>query len=315
MKSESSAPGKIILFGEHFVIYGTKAILCAINRRITVRAETVPREMITIKSKLGTISHNPETKLADIDAPLRPIFHIASKLIKRHTHKGGMLITISSDIPHGVGLGSSSACCVAGASAILGLFKKHDREEILKLAIEAEKTIHRNSSGADCTVCLYGGVMEYSKNVGFAEINPAPEFTIVLANSDMKHSTGDVVDGVKGFREKNKARFEVMCKAEDHLVNDAILHIKNKDMIGLGVCVKKNQSMLKEIGVSNERLEEMIKIADSTSYGSKITGAGDGGCIFALNDDTNMQDTLYTLEKNGIECFSVGIDFKGLDTI
>ena len=314
MKSESSAPGKIILFGEHFVIYGTKAILCAINRRITVRAEMIPGEMITIKSKLGTISHNPETKLAGIDAPLKPIFHIASKAVKIHNHKGGMLITISSDIPHGVGLGSSSACCVAGASAILGLFKKYDKDEILKLAIEAEKTIHHNSSGADCTVCLYGGVMEYSKSAGFAEI-PAPEFTIILANSDMKHSTGDVVDGVKAFRERNRDRFDVMCNAEDHIVNDAISLIKNKDMIGLGACVKKNQAMLKEIGVSNERLEEMIKIADSTSYGSKITGAGDGGCIFALNNDANMQDTLYALEKNGIECFTVGIDFKGLDTI
>ena len=72
-------------------------------------------------------------------------------MIEKHNHEAGIKIFVKSDIPSGVGLGSSSACCVAGAAAISRLFENTSKEEVLELAIEAEKTIFQNTSGADCT--------------------------------------------------------------------------------------------------------------------------------------------------------------------
>ena len=69
----------------------------------------------------------------------------------------GIIIKIDSEIPSGVGLGSSSACCVAAAASIMNLFEKTSREKILQMSIDAEKTIFPNTSGADCNVCTYGG--------------------------------------------------------------------------------------------------------------------------------------------------------------
>ena len=154
MKSESSAPGKVILFGEHFVVYGVKAILCAINKRVVVRAKTIPEKVISIKSDIGDLSSSPKTTLAEINSPLKPLFYLAQKLIEKYDYNAGISVNVMSEIPPGVGLGSSSACCVAGAAAISRLFEKLDRDEILSLAIDAEKTIHQDSSGADCTVCM-----------------------------------------------------------------------------------------------------------------------------------------------------------------
>lgn len=314
MNSESSAPGKVILFGEHFVVYGIKAILCAINKRIVVRAKTIPEKVISIKSEMGHLSSSPKTTLAEIDSPLKPLFYLAKKLIEKHDYNAGLSVNVMSEIPAGVGLGSSSACCVAGAAAISGLFEKLDRDEILRLAIEAEKTIHQDSSGADCTVCMHGGMMEYSKEGGFARISSTPGFKLVIANSHLEHSTKEIVSNVKRFKERNEAKFLDMCNAENELVENALSLIEKNDLTGLGMCITKNQEMLEAIGISNDDLEYIVRIANKTSFGSKITGAGSGGCIFALNDDSNVQNTICDLEEKNIECFSAEVDFKGLDT-
>ncbi len=314
MKSIASAPGKIILFGEHFVVYGGKAILCAINKRITVTAKAIPENKISIKSSIGNLVLAPKRPLNEVDIQLRPFYYLADKMIQKYDEKSGMEITIDSEIPLGVGLGSSSACCVAGAAAISGVFTKKSKEEILQMAIEAEKTMFPNTSGADCTVCTFGGIMQYDKQTGHSKIDFEPRFHLVIANSKIEHSTKEVVSIVNHFKEKNEERFSKICNEEDNLIDDVLVCLKKNDLKGIGINIIKNQEYLESIGVSNEKLRNMIELANKSSFGAKITGAGVGGCIFALTDETNMDDTIQQLRENDYECFSVKIDFKGLDT-
>jgi len=314
LKSIASAPGKIILFGEHFVVYGGKAILCAINKRITVTAETIPENKISIKSSIGNLVLAPKRPLTEVDIQLRPFYYLADKMIQKYDEKSGMEITIDSEIPVGVGLGSSSACCVAGAAAISGVFTEKSKEEILQMAIEAEKTLFPNTSGADCTVCTFGGIMKYDKQSGHSKIDSEPRFHLVIANSKIEHSTKEVVSTVNQFKEKNEERFSKICNEENNLIDDVLVCLKKNDLKGIGIDIIKNQEYLELIGVSNEKLRSMIELANKSSFGAKITGAGVGGCIFALTDETNMEDTIQQLKENNYECFSVKIDFKGLDT-
>ena len=216
MKSKASAPGKIILFGEHFVVYGVKAILCAINKRVTVTAEIIPENKISIKSSLGNLVTTPKRPVNEIDSQLRPFYYLADKMIQKYNEKSGLEITIDSEIPLGVGMGSSSACCVASAAAISGAFTKNSKEEILQMAIEAEKTIFPNTSGADSTVCTYGGLMQYDKQNGHSKINSEPNFHLVIANSEIEHSTKEVVSNVKQFKEKNEEKFSSICNEENN---------------------------------------------------------------------------------------------------
>ncbi len=314
MKSKASAPGKIILFGEHFVVYGVKAILCAINKRVTVTAEIISENKISIKSSLGNLILAPKMPINEIDSQLRPFYYLADKMIQKYNEKSGLEITIDSDIPLGVGLGSSSACCVASAAAISGVFTKNSKEEILQMAIDAEKTIFPNTSGADSTVCIYGGLIQYDKQNGHSKIDLEPNFHLVIANSKIEHSTEKVVSNVKLFKEKNKEKFFSICNEETELIDDVLICLKNNDLKGIGRDMIKNQEYLETIGVSNEKLREMIELANKSSFGAKLTGAGDGGCIFALADETNMEKTIQQLKENDYECFSVKIDFRGLDT-
>ena len=312
MKSKASAPGKVILFGEHFVVYGVKAILCAINKRISVTAEKSEENKISIKSNIGNLTLEPNKLISEINSPLKPFYYLANKIIQNQNT--GIEIVIESDIPLGVGLGSSSACCVAGAAAISRLFHKTSKEEILKLAIEAEKTIFENTSGADCTVCTYGGIMEYDKENGFNKIESEPNFHLVIANSNIEHSTKSVVAKVREFKEKDETKFATLCNNESKLVKDVLGLLKENNIKELGDKVIQNQEYLETIGISNDKLREMIQIGQNESFGAKVTGAGGGGCIFALTDESNLDQIMNQFKEKNYDCFSVKIDFKGLDT-
>jgi len=312
LKSKASAPGKVILFGEHFVVYGVKAILCAINKRISVTAEKSEENKISIKSNIGNLTLEPNKLISEINSPLKPFYYLANKMIQNQNT--GIEIIVESDIPLGVGLGSSSACCVAGAAAISRLFNKTSKEEILKLAIEAEKTIFENTSGADCTVCTYGGIMEYDKENGFNKIESEPNFHLVIANSNIEHSTESVVARVREFKEKDEIKFATLCNNESKLVKDVLGLLKENNIKEIGDKAIQNQEYLETIGISNDKLREMIQIGQNKSFGAKITGAGGGGCIFALTDESNLDQTMNQFKEKNYDCFSVKIDFKGLDT-
>jgi len=312
LKSKASAPGKVILFGEHFVVYGIKSILCSINKRVTVTAEKTKERKISIESEIGKLVLEPNESISKINSPLKPFYYLANRALKEENE--GLKIQIESEIPLGAGLGSSSACCVAGAAAIFNLFGEISKKKILELAIEAEKTIYQNTSGADCTVSTYGGLMEYDKNNGFRKIEDKPNFQLVIANSDIEHSTESMVSKVKEFENQNKDKFYELSSLESKLVNDVLKLIKENKIKEIGEKVNLNQKFLEEIGISNEKLEDMIKIGQTSSYGAKITGSGGGGCIFALTNESNLENTLKEFTNKKYECFATKIDFKGLNT-
>ncbi len=314
MISKASAPGKVILFGEHFVVYGKKAILASIDKRVTVTSEKNEENTISVKSNLGHLTKPNTVLIEEINSPLKPFFYIAKSMMDQFKFKSGINIVINSEIPSGIGLGSSSACCVAGAASISNLFTKLSREEIIDLAVKAEQTIFKDTSGADCTVCTHGGIIEYEKNTGFKKINSKNNFILIIINSGQIHSTNLTVSKVKNFKEKNEEQFLTLCEKEELLIENIKPALEKNDLTVIGKSMIENQKYLEEIGVSNDKLREMLVSVENLSYGAKITGAGEGGCIIALTDDSNLEKTMNYLRSKNYECFSVKIDSKGLDT-
>ena len=332
MKSIASAPGKIILFGEHFVVHGTKAILAAIDKRVTVTSTFTENKTIKVNSQLGTIEVPISSSHEEVEHRLlynhktefRPFVYLANKIINSEQNASGLEITIDSDIPIGVGLGSSSACCVSAAASIFGLFDGFRHKlgildevgAILDLAIDAERTIFPDTSGADCTVCTHGGVIEYP--IKFSEmgnlqsdIRISFDLNLLIANSMIPHSTKRSVEKVSKFKEDNEGRFSQLCVLETKLIDEVNLALKNKDLTRLGLKMSENQKYLEEIQVSNDTLRDMISSLKEISLGVKITGAGDGGCIIALVSDENMDKVPALLPKDK-EYFSAKIDTRGV---
>jgi len=308
LKSIASAPGKIILFGEHFVVHGTKAILAAIDKRVTVTSTITNNETLKINSQLGTLEVPISSSYEEVKSEFRPFVYLANKIINSNQNVNGLEVTINSDIPIGVGLGSSSACCVAAAASISELFKELSSEEILNISIEAEKTIFPDTSGADCTVCTYGGMIGYPS---IEKIDNTFDLNLLIANSMIPHNTKNSVEKVNKFKENDEERFSQLCDLETKLIDEVITAMKNNDATTFGLKMSENQKYLEEIQVSNDTLRGMISSLKEISLGTKITGAGDGGCVIALVKDENMDKVPALLPKDK-ECFSAKIDTKGV---
>lgn len=373
----ASAPGKVILFGEHFVVHGTSSIICAINRRVHVTASQ--SDGIQIRSGLGTFKADSYTQDAsDVNPVLRPIYHIAKEVAKQSVRKGGITLDIESDIPPGAGLGSSSACCVAAAAAAFRTYKVNaGTEDIIKMATSAERTVFPNASGADTAASALGGMITYNKSSGYSRTLSADTklgFRLVVANSGMIHNTEEVVSRVSAFKDANPAMFADLCAKEASLISNVtkvLLKAQKSDGAESDVHAKKgtrtkvdcthgsnggvetavatdknfkndnktqpapllgnlaslNQEYLRTVGVSNHRLDSMIETINGMTYGSKITGAGSGGCIIAFVDAPRILEKAgskkqgcmgMTAEavadqmfKNGYVCFAADIDNMG----
>jgi len=314
LTSIAKAPGKIILFGEHFVVYDNRAILGAIDKYATVTSEKTNTDNILISSSLGQSSIKKDEDVGKVEKKFRPFFYIAKKVIEKNNFDKGISIKIESNIPIGAGLGSSSACCVAASASIANLFSDTTDKEILELAIQAEKTIFPNSSGADCTVSVYGGIIEYQKEKGFTKIDTENEFFFLIIDSEQIHATDKVVERVKKFKEENKDVFAELCSEEERLITKALDSMKSNDLETIGKCMAQNEIFLEQIGVSNDVLLSITKEIEMITFGAKITGAGDGGCIIALtqkDDDlseyvntTKYQTHHVSIQKTGMQVFN-----------
>lgn len=317
MKSIASAPGKIILFGEHFVIYGIKAVLCSTDKRITATSQFMDEKIIRIRSAFGESEMDIDSldNLENVQQKfMRPFFHIAKKTLMENSTKQGIEIIIESEIPPGVGLGSSSAACVAVTASVNGLFRKLSKDEIVKLAIQAERTIFEQNSGADASVSTFGGLVSYDLKEGFQPIPSRNNLSFIISNSAQVHNTQDVVRQVRQFKEKNEDLFNKLCREEMDIVNNAVTSLKENNLNELGSLMLKNHELLRQIGVSTEKIDLLIKEAKKTAHGAKITGAGGGGCIIALVDNSNTKNTLDNLRKIS-DCFITKIDYNGLQYV
>jgi mevalonate kinase len=317
----ASAPGKIILFGEHFVVYGSHAILASINKRIKVNVSLNKNHTINIMSNLGIIGSYKDSEFTLVKGGKKAkvildlIFKCVSSVLSERKQNLGININLISDIPYGVGLGSSAACCVATVAAVDSLFREPNKQWICVKAVECERLVHKNSSGADCYISVFGGIMYYVKDEEFKKIKAKKDSTMIIVNTRMKHSTGDLVSLVKKLRDQNVLFFIDLTSHADNICQQALTTIKNGDEKKLGDLMTENHALLQQIGVSNRKIDRAIQICiKNGALGAKLTGAGGGGSIIALIPNEKKMRVISEIEKNRFECFPVKFDYNGLIT-
>ena len=317
-----SAPAKIILFGEHFVVYENPAILAAINCRINIDVEIDKNNnninfssnlIDNSKFNLNLTNNSDIMKKKNFD-PINNILKII--LDKNPDLDFGLKIKIESQIPVGIGLGSSAALCVALSGAINSLFDNYNIQLILEQAIEAERYIHSNSSGADCVISANGGLIQYQKNKGFQDIQINEPLCFVLINSKIKHSTGEMVQKVKKFRSSNLLEFNTIIKKAREICEESVIELRRGNIENVGHLMERNQLLLEKIGVSNSNLNEIIRnCRKEDTIGTKLTGAGGGGSIINLIKKEKRDEFVQKMKDHNYEVLPVEIDREGLKFI
>ncbi len=296
--AKASAPAKVILFGEHFVVYNKPAILASIDKRIHVNVRVRKDDRITIKSNMGfngsfDLKKRSQLQTKRFGSFIQPILVAATDAMKAFKANVGLDINIRSEFPYGVGLGSSAACSVATIAAVGALFGKLSRKKICDMSLNAEKLAHRNPSGADSAICTYGGLMLFNKNSGAKTINSKINLQLIVVNSGIKRITGKLVSSVKQKLARDADLFTGLANMSENITMQALKAIKDKDYGELGAFMTLNHSLLRRLGVSTNKLDKLVEIAiNNEALGAKMTGAGGGGCIIVLTNNKHSTNKI-----------------------
>jgi len=299
----ASAPAKIILFGEHSVVYGYPAIATAINLRAYVTTSPASNEFRISSTQLPKIYNVPfSTSFSDNNVPpqVKPIVYailVTQDYLDKHTP---LSIHVDSKIPMGAGLGSSAAVNVATVAAVSNYYGVSlDKPTVSKLAFEAEKIVHGTPSGIDNTISTFGGLIYYQKGK-IEQINSTNEFSLVIGNTLISRQTKVLVAKVRALKEILPSVVVKIFSSIGDIVNLAKEELVSGNIEKLGHLININHGLLESIGVSHRKLSELVHAALSAgALGAKLTGAGGGGCMFALVKKENLSTVATAIKQAG----------------
>ncbi len=305
----ASAPGKIILFGEHFVVYGEPAIVLAIDKRAYATVDHSDDKFLHCRSvnlNLKGYFDDGVFKVERGDArearvKFEPVRVAVEKVMASYKDKVGLNIEINSTVPVGAGLGSSAAVVAAvtlAASALLNV--KMQKEDVFRISLDAERVVHGTPSGVDPAIATFGGAMLFQSDTGFKPLEVKSEIPLVIGDTGVQRSTKVQVDKVRLITENYPQIVEPIRRAAREIVLRAMDAFKHNDLKTLGDLMNVNQALLYGLGVSDESLEWLINAAKKAgALGAKLTGAGGGGCMIALATDDNLQGVLEAIMRAG----------------
>jgi mevalonate kinase len=303
--SRCSAPGKIILFGEHAVVFGGPALALAIDLRIT--SSVIPSNEFTVNGHAMKKRHH-----AYISAALDEAW-------------GGPPIDIEtySVIPSGSGLGSSAAVSVSCVAALMAQKGRVDPESVARKAFEVESTVQGSASPTDTSVSTHGnGILvspekkdrflwriekgERHWNVHHCDVLG---LTFVVGYTGIHAATGPLVTKVKKLVESSQEARSAIDRIGEVVIEGAEALVK-EDKRTLGALMNENHELLNGLGVGHDALDRLVIAARGKAYGAKLTGAGGGGSMIALTD--SPKDVADAIMNAGGEPIVVKVGCEGV---
>jgi hydroxymethylglutaryl-CoA reductase len=295
-----SGYGKVILLGEHAVVYGIRAVAAPINLAMQAKVWDnsngvhliIPRWGVEEKIQRGADHKYSIYKSLDLI------------LEKMNLQNCGMKIEVVPHIPRAMGLGGSAALAVAIIRALDDHYQlKMSNEAINKLAFESEILAHGNASGIDNTLATYGKFILFKKGDPpiMQELKNKKPIPIVIGLSGVESLTARMVSGVRQRWENNKKLYNRIFKEIDELSLQSLEAIENHDLEQLGELMNINQGLLNALQVSSQELEVMIDISRRNgALGAKLTGSGGGGAMVAICPE-NSEKVAHAMRKAGFK--------------
>lgn len=277
---------KIILIGEHSVVYGYPAI-------------AIPLKKIEIEC---TIEEAKSNFFYDETDTLSVAIFTALKYLKKENEK--IKYKITSQIPQKRGMGSSAAVSIAAIRAIFNYFRENLEDELLeKLVNTAEIVAHKTPSGLDAKTCLSDKAIRFVKNKGFSYIDLNLDAYLVIADTGIYGNTGEAIQNVKNLGSKAELSLKKLGRLTDEMTRILTGNIENKEekirrekISKIGEIMTAANTELGKLNITIEKTELFVKTAiENGAAGAKISGGGLGGCVIALAENLEIMEKV----KNG----------------
>ena len=288
-----SAPGKLMLFGEHSVVYGGPCIVTAVNQRIFVRIQKTKGSSIIVDAPdVKVCNYSIATSdLGKIEYPKEVKFVLKSVefFFDRYKISSGLKISTHSEFSSLFGFGSSSAvtvCIIKGLSNIFDI--EVNNKVLFDIAYKTVLCVQGVGSGFDLAVAVSGGTIYfdgYSKKIEPISIVKMP---LIVGYTGIKADTATLVRKVAADYKKNKRKIEKIFSSITEIVNKSKGLLKAEDYAKLGELMTENHKLLVKLNISIPKLDRLITAAQrSGAYGAKLSGAGGGDCMIALSEKKN----------------------------
>ena len=295
----SSAPGKVILFGEHAVVYERAAIAAPVAQvRATATVEPAPAGsgLTLVASDLG---RSVRLAAAPEDDPLAAAARLALAHLSAPEPDG--VLTINSTIPIASGLGSGAAVSTALVRGLAG-FLDHALEpaEVSEIVFEVEKIHHGTPSGIDNTVVVYEQPVYFVRGRPVERLAVGESLTLLIADTGTPGPTGKIVAQVRRGWQRDPARYDALFDQIGDIVEEARRAIEAGNVDALGKLMDDNHELLIELGVSSLQLNDLVETARfAGALGAKLSGAGRGGNMVALVEGDMADEVAEALREAG----------------
>lgn len=287
-----SAPGSVMLMGEHAVVKGHWAIACALDKSIEVRLTPRNDRIITIDSKLAQYSAclDDLTWLAELSFVIKAIeLHLLEL-----TH--GFDLKVDAQFSHTLGLGSSAAVTVAVIQALCQYTKTALSKPLhLKKALAVVHAIQGRGSGTDLAASIYGGVIAY--RVSPSEVIPLDGLPkLGLYYVGYKTKTADVLRHVAELEKHCSELYVSIYCIMNEITVAAIAAVKKQDWVHLGILMNMYQGQMDSLGVNDATLSDIVyklrdpEITQGKVFGVKISGSGLGDCVISLGEQLSLEN-------------------------
>jgi len=312
-----SAPGKLMLFGEHAVVYNRPCLVTSVDHRMTVQLKKrgdnriiLNAPKVGLKDYLCLIDDLEKSHPKEGQFVLRAVFNF----FKKYQNRTGLEIETRSEFSSEFGLGSSSAVTVSTLRALAELFGiKIEKKELFELAYKTVLDIQGVGSGFDIAAAIWGGILYFV--TGGKSIKPlkTKKLPLIIGYTGIKADTASLVkmvaEEIKNKPTKINQIFDKIVK----IVNQAKRELESSNFEKVGQLMNLNQDLLRKLGVSSRELENLIEAALAAgASGAKLSGAGGGDCMIALYPKEKLNSIKMAIEKAGGKIIKVKIPAQGV---
>jgi mevalonate kinase len=293
----ASAPGKVILFGEHAVVYGRPALAVPVTQ-VQATVEVWPSDFRGVWVDAPNIRLKAELRELPITHPLATVLRLLFDGLEvdplPHIN-----IRITSTIPVASGLGSGAAVSVALVRALSGyLGEPAADDQVNRIAFEIEKLYHGTPSGIDNTTITYAKPVYFQRGKPIETFKPRLPFTIMIADTGIPAPTREVVADVHRLWELNPRHWEDLFEQAGGIAREGRHAIEFGKIRELGALMYANHELLQRMTVSSAELDRLVEAARSAgALGAKLSGGGRGGNMIVLLDPAAGEAQISSVEE------------------